>query len=177
MASFTGGDKLQARLKAIAQKVEKAGTLRAGFLEGATYPDGTSVPMVAAIQEYGAPGASIPPRPYFRPTIATKSDGWGDIVASQLAASDYDGAAVLRKVGETIQGELREAIAEVETPELSPVTLMLRKMFGNDHSQITGRDVGEAARKVAAGESTGGVNSKPLDWSGFMKSRVDYEVK
>jgi hypothetical protein len=28
-------------------------TLKIGFLKGATYPDGTSVPMVAAVQEFG----------------------------------------------------------------------------------------------------------------------------
>jgi hypothetical protein len=133
--------------------------------------------MVAAIQEFGAPAASIQPRPYFRPTIATHSDEWGSIIAQHLPTDDYDPAKTLATVGEVIRGEIQESISEVQSPALSPITLMLRKMFGNDHSQIRGADVGEAARRVAEGESTGGVNSKPLDWTGFMKSRVAYEVQ
>lgn len=177
MTSFSGGARLQARLKEMSKKLESAATLRAGFLEGATYPDGTSVPMVAAIQEWGAPAVSIPPRPYFRPTIAAHSDEWGAIIAAHLPNDDYDPAKTLGTVGEVIRGEIQGAISEVQSPALSPITLMLRKMFGNDHSEIRGADVGEAARRVAEGESTAGVNSKPLDWTGFMKSRVDYEVQ
>jgi hypothetical protein len=54
---------------------------------------------------------------------------------------------------------------------------MLRKMFGNRPEEITGKDVGEAARRVAAGESYGGVSTKPLDWTGHMWSSVKSEVK
>lgn len=50
---FTGGDKLDRALKDLARKVSKPRTLNVGFLEGATYPDGTPVAYIAAIQEYG----------------------------------------------------------------------------------------------------------------------------
>lgn len=178
MASFTGGDRLRARLDEIAKSLDNGGTLRAGFLEGATYPDGTSVAMVAAIQEYGAPAAGIPPRPYFRPTISGHSEEWGDLIASQLPAANYDAGKALKVVGEQIKGELQEAIASVDSPPLSDVTLMLRKMKSEDQNLVvTGRTVGEAARRVAEGEAIGSVNSKPLQDTGFMKSRVDYEVQ
>jgi hypothetical protein len=62
-------------------------------------------------------------------------------------------------------------------PPLSPVTLMLRKMFGNSPELIRGRDVGEAARRVAAGESSDGVSTKPLVWTGHLLNSVEYEVK
>ena len=56
MATVSGGDKLMAYLKQIDANLASAGSspeVRVGFLEGATYPDGTSVPMVAAVQEFG----------------------------------------------------------------------------------------------------------------------------
>lgn len=176
--SFTGGEKLQARLAEMAKLLEKAGTLRAGFLEGNTYPD-THVPVayVAAIQEFGAPAVGIPPRPYFRPVIAGHSDEWGDIVAKGLVAEKYSAGQVLRGLGETIKGEIQDAIVAVDSPPLSDVTLMLRKMRSEDQSLVvTGKTVGEAARRVAEGEDIGEVNTKPLQDTGFMKNSVSYEV-
>ena len=55
MATLKGGAHADAYLQKIADRIKQAGTLRVGFLEGATYPDGTSVAMVAAIQNFGAP--------------------------------------------------------------------------------------------------------------------------
>lgn len=56
MPTMTGGDKLMAALKAIDQRLASAGSqpnVRVGFLEGTEYPDGTSLPMVAAMNEFG----------------------------------------------------------------------------------------------------------------------------
>lgn len=53
MSIMTGGDKLEAKLREIAEKAGRANTVRVGFLEGATYPDGMPVAYVAAINEYG----------------------------------------------------------------------------------------------------------------------------
>ena len=76
MATISGGQKLDAALREMASKVAVPATLRVGFLENAKYPDGTPVAMVAAIQDYGAPGAGIPPRPFFRNMIADKQREW-----------------------------------------------------------------------------------------------------
>ena len=51
---FTGGEKLEAKLRELAAQVTKAGTLNVGFLEGATYPDGVAIANIAAVQEFGA---------------------------------------------------------------------------------------------------------------------------
>lgn len=172
---ITGGAALQKRLNEIARKLDKKQELRAGFLEGGKYADGTSLPMVAAIQEFGAPRAGIPPRPTMRPTVAAHSSEWGDIIASQLAQDDYDVAKTLGQVGEVIKGEIQTAISEVFSPALSPVTLMLRKMR-SEGTVVTGRTVGEAARRVAEGEEIGAVNTKPLVDSAFLLHHVAYEV-
>ena len=175
---LTGGDKLEARLKEILEKVSKAGVLRVGFLEGATYQDGTSVPMVAAIQEYGAPAAGIPPRPYFRTMIADKRDGWAPALGLNLVAQDYDANKALAAVGEGIKGQLQESITKIVAPALSPITVMLRDMRSRDQGLIvTGKTVGQAAALVAAGASNHGASDKPLIDSGHLLNSVDYEVK
>ena len=53
MGAFSGGAALEAKLREIAEKVGAPKTVRVGFLEGATYPDGTPVALVAATNEYG----------------------------------------------------------------------------------------------------------------------------
>lgn len=178
MVAIRGGDKLQARLAELSKRVSKASEVRVGFLEGATYEDGTPVAMVAAIQNFGAPSRGIPPRPFMSNMVAQNGDRWGDDVAELLPQHGYDAQTVLTLMGEEMKGELRQSIVDTDTPPLSPVTLMLRKMKADDPDlQITGATVGEAARRVKAGESYGDVSSKPLVDTGYMLSRIDSEVR
>lgn len=58
-SSVSGGNKFAAALRDINANIDKASSVDVGFLEGATEPDGTSIPMIAAIQEFGAPKAGI----------------------------------------------------------------------------------------------------------------------
>lgn len=177
MAVISGGEKLEKHLRELAKRVASPATLRVGFLEGATYPDGTSVAAVAAIQEFGAPGKSIPPRPYFRKLVAEKADSWGDATANLLKKNDFDARHTLALVGEGIQGQLVQSIADLNSPPLSPVTLMLRKMRSdNPDLEVTGATVGEAAQRVKAGKSSAGVSTKPLVDSGHLLNSTGYEV-
>lgn len=54
MAEIRGGDKLKAVLARMSAQFNEAHTLKVGFLEGATYEDGTPVAAIAVLQEYGA---------------------------------------------------------------------------------------------------------------------------
>lgn len=147
MAELKGGNTWQKALDAIAVNVSKASSVSVGFLEGATYPDGTSVPLVAAIQEYGAPSRNIPPRPFFRTMILEHSKEWPDDVQKLLKAHDYAADATLADMGEVIKGELQQSIVDLTSPPLAPST-------------------------VAAKGS-----SKPLIDSGVLLRSVDYAVK
>ncbi len=118
-----GGEKLEAYLKKLADKVSNPGTLRVGFLEGATYPDGTPVAMVAAIQNFGAPNAGIPARPFFSKMVNEKSPEWGGKLAKVLEQADWDGGKALALMGEGIAGQLRQSIVDTNAPELSPDTI------------------------------------------------------
>ena len=174
----TGGGSLKGALDDIARNVSKASTVEVGFLENATYPDGTLVAKVAAIQEYGAPNASIPPRPYFRGMIKKESPHWPKDVAALLKQHDYDGAMVLANMGAEIKGELQESIVDTFEPPLSAVTLMLRQMRAEDPNLVvTGKTVGEAAARLARGEVPSGVSTKPLVDSGHLLNSIDFRVK
>lgn len=126
MATLKGGEKLQRRLAELTERVTRPGTLRVGFLEGATYPDGKPVAMIAAIQDGGS--GTIPPRPFFRNMIADKKGGWGNDVAVALRATDFDATAALHLVGQNIEGQLRQSIKDTNSPPLAPSTIA-RKGF------------------------------------------------
>lgn len=147
--TFTGGKKLQAYLAGIAKAAQVTNpiTLNVGFLEGATYPDGTSVPMVAAINEFGAPSRGQPPRPFFRRMIKDKKGQWGKQLGKIIVANGYDAQKSMRLMGEVISGDLRESITNFTTPGIKQSTAQ-RKGF-----------------------------TKPLVDTGHMLASVDYEVK
>ena len=120
---FAGGGKMDTYLRQIVSRVDVPKEVRVGFLENATYPDGTSVPMVAAIQEFGAPSRGIPPRPFFRQMIAAHKDEWGAELGRTLLAKDYNAAAALGSMGEVISGELRQSIVDFSGVPLAPETI------------------------------------------------------
>lgn len=147
-----GGKAIAAKLAEIADKAGKAGVLRVGFLEGATYPDGTSVAFVAAMNEYGhmAMGPDGPyfvlPRSFFRTMIAQKGQGWGPKLGRIAVATGYDMEKTLMLMGEGIKGQLQESIQQFDSVPLAESTIK-RKGF-----------------------------DKQLVDSGHMQNSVDYQV-
>ncbi|HAU4295839.1 MULTISPECIES: hypothetical protein [Serratia] len=147
MTTFSGGAALEAKLAELAEKLGDGKTLRVGFLEGATYPDGKSVPMVAAANEYGDPAMNRPPRPSFRNMIAEKSPEWPQDIAKIAEATGYDAETMLGLMGDHIKGQLQGSIRDLMEPALSPVTIA-KKGF-----------------------------SKPLIETSHMLNSVDYDIK
>lgn len=121
MASLKGGHKLQQYLAKLAAKLKQPGTLRVGFLEGATAPNGDNLALRAWRLEFGT--SKMPPRPFFRNMIAAKSGEWPDGIAYQLKATDYNTRLTLERTGEAIKGQLKESMLDLWTPPLSPVTI------------------------------------------------------
>jgi hypothetical protein len=147
MAAVRGGEKLAAKLRELTEKLAQPATVRIGFLENSRYPDGTPVAMIAAIQDFGAPRAGVPPRPFFRNMIAARKGEWPAAIAGQLKATGYDVELTLKRTGEAVAGQLRESIQQTNVPPLKPATIK-RKGF-----------------------------SKPLVDTGEMLKSVSYEVK
>jgi hypothetical protein len=121
--SIKGGDKLEAALRKIAAGLSNGASVEVGFMGGATYPDGTSVPLVAAFNEFGVPSHGQPPRPFFRNAIAKGSPVWPKNIATALKSSDYDAARALDLVGVSIEDEIRMSITELVSPPLAQSTI------------------------------------------------------
>lgn len=147
MTAMKGGDKLKAALADMAARLRRAQSVRVGFLEGATYPDGKSVAMVAALNEFGVPSRGQPPRPFFRNMVAAKSKEWPAAIAGLLRDNNYDALRALQLTGEAIAGQLRQSITDLVAPPLAPSTIA-RKGF-----------------------------DKPLIDTGHMLNSVSYEVQ
>lgn len=142
---LSGSDGVMKALEDIAARMG-GGEVAVGFMEGATYPDGTPVAAVAFWNEFGAPENNQPPRPFFRQMIAKESPTWPDKMAKLAKATDYDGEKTLALMGEDIKGALQQSINDLETPALAESTV----------------------------ESKG--FSKPLIDTGHMLNSVAYEV-
>ena len=115
-----GGDKLMQKLEQIAKDMG-GGSVRVGFLEGATYPDGTPVAAVAFWNEFGT--ATAPPRPFFRTTIENESPQWPAMMAGAAKHYDYDGDKVLMLMGEKIKEQIQGSINGWSTPPNAESTI------------------------------------------------------
>ena len=106
-ARIIGGDKLEAVL----QQLEsiKAMHVRAGVLEGATYPDGTSVASVAADNEYGGP--ENPARSFMRRTVIERSGVWKDGFAKLMQSNPPEVA--LEKLGQQMVKDIKNTIKAI----------------------------------------------------------------
>jgi hypothetical protein len=125
---ISGGGKLQAYLNGVVAKVGDGRSVRVGFLEGATETNGMSVPLVAALNEWGAPSRGQPPRPFFRTMISQHKGEWGDQLGKALVHTKYDSTRALDLMGEHIAGELRQSMVDLTSPKLAESTIK-RKGF------------------------------------------------
>lgn len=147
MATVRGGDRATKVIRKLAEKLTRPMTLQVGFLENATYPDGTPVALIAAIHNYGAPRANIPARPFFSNMVADKSPDWSKTLEGLIVHTNYDMTKALNLMGEGIKGQLQQSIRDLVSPPLQPATIA-RKGF-----------------------------SKPLIHTGHMLNSVAYRVK
>lgn len=123
----SGGDKLSRHLSELAAKYSGNEHLRAGFLEGATYPDGEPVAMVAASNEFGRPENNQPARPFFRQAIEGRRDAWS-LGLANLIAQGMDPGQALATTGEVVKTDIQDSIRALTSPPLSRVTIA-RKGF------------------------------------------------
>lgn len=147
--------------------------MRVGFLEGATYPDGTKVAMVAAINNFGAPAAGIPARPFFSSMVERNKAKFGDRFREIFAGTGGDAKKSLEILGVEVGDDLREAIIETTAPANSPVTDLLKDRFPT--GEYGADDVWQAFADVANGVRAPA--GKPLQWSGDMLKHISHEVE
>ena len=126
MATIKGGDKFAKALAEIAKQLGEPGVVRVGLLENSTAPNGDSLPLRAAMNEFGH--GTTPPRPAIRNMIAEKSPEWPDAVALNLKQTNYNIPLTLQRIGEGVKGQWKQAYLDLWTPPLSPITIK-RKGF------------------------------------------------
>lgn len=152
---------------------------RVGWGEDSKYPDGTPVAYVAAIQELGY--GPIPPRPFMRPAETKNQNEWQAVAgfaAAQILDGKMTGADGMRLITTRAEDDVSDAISDVSSPPLSPITMVLRK-WRREGRKITGATVGEAAARLAAGEKidVSGVSAKPLNDTGRMLATLTSVVE
>lgn len=143
---------LEKYLNGLAERLN-ATEVRVGFINGETYPDGTSVAEVAYKNEYGVPENNQPPRQFFRNAINEHSEEWVDAISRGIG-NGLDARTVLEAVGAVVQGDVQESISTLVEPPLSQETIRRRR-----------------ERKVMPNSST-----KPLVDTRVMIGSVNYEV-
>lgn len=136
-----GGDKFRQRLAELAKQAATA-KVRVGIIEQANYEgsDGESVAQVAFWNEYGT--ATIPPRPFFRNTIAEHKDEWPKQAAEMLEANGGDVRKTLELMGEGVKGQIVETIQAFREPPNAAATV---KKKGSDKPLI---DTGTLWRSI-----------------------------
>lgn len=173
------------RLRGVIAEIKKY-SASAGWNESAKYADGTPVAGIAAVQEYGSPKMKIPPRSFMRTTAANKTNEWRDLSTSiftAVAQGTLDAKQAYGILGAKAAGDIKKTIAEISSPELSPVTLALRNLQDSGR-QITGALVFAVKRAVALGLTGpgqlgygGGASKKPLVDDGILINTLGHEVK
>jgi hypothetical protein len=108
-ATVKGGSELLRRLGEIAAGLETATELRVGFLEGATYPDGTPVALVAASHNWGVPGR-LPARPFFSRMVEKEQAGWPALIEEGLKRSGMNAEMALKFAGRAMEEQLQGSI-------------------------------------------------------------------
>jgi hypothetical protein len=147
MAELRGGDKIKRWLAAMGNKVSRNEVLQVGFMENATYENGTQVALVAVVQDFGAPSRGIPPRPFFRNAIANGKGTWPGVAKQLLKANDFDARKAFTALGVVIEGDIKASILGDGFIPLKPATIK-RKGFdrqlvdtGHMLSSVTSRIV------------------------------------
>lgn len=185
-----GGNRADAFLAKLDSQLANPPTIKVGFLDGATYGNGMNTATVALIQEYGgtakipereitnyrklnkkgtgflkggkfvkksqsnfssthtspAHSVTIPPRPFFRNAINKHKGEWGKQAAELLRKNKFDLQKTAGQMGKLIKGEVQQSIVDTNSPPNAASTIARKK------------------------------SSVPLIDSGFMLSRVDFEV-
>lgn len=114
---------LEDRIKALQSVQGKVA--KVGIVEHQHYDDGTPVAYVAAIHEYGSPSNNIPPRPFFRPTVAAQKKTWAGI-GKQILQNGGTVEDILDSVGSRAAGDVFETISNIDSPPLAISTKKAR---------------------------------------------------
>ena len=171
--------RIQYKLEAIPKEFDGM-VAQVGIPQGPRYAEdrgGQTVATVAAIQEFGAPGAGIPARPFIIPTAKKERSKWSKIIATGIKKVIKGNATVfdvLDTVGMQAEGDMKAMVASIFSPALSPVTVLLRK-WRKAGRQIDASVVDQARSAISRGVDPGS-NNKPLNDTHYMIDSIKHAV-
>lgn len=103
--------------------------LKVGWFPKNKYTDsGIFVAQVASINEFG--GGYVPSRPFMRPAIIANSNKWNKLEEILYRKVLTDGMSVekaLEILSLTVEGDIKDSIRSVTTPELKESTINARR--------------------------------------------------
>lgn len=165
---LTADVKIQGELKNVLKKLASNLTsdrpaVHIGFIDGATYANGTRVAYVAYLNEFGDHN---PPRPFLKRTVEQKSKEWANIAKIALQQNGFTNEGVriaLERVGQAGEGDVKRTIKDWSPTDPRP----------NKPATIARK-----ARRARSGKGLVPINPETvLIDSGVMISDVHYEVK
>jgi hypothetical protein len=160
MVEVKGGAALEAALKRIAAAAKSAASVDIGFMGAATEADGTPIPLVAAMNEFGAPSRGQPPRPFMRQAIEKNSPKWPINLGTALVRYDYNASAALALVGLEIKEEIEDSIRELVSPPLAESTIARKSAGKTKPIRSKGRTYGPTKPLVDTGTMLRSVTTK-----------------
>lgn len=171
------------RLKAFVRDMDNF-SVRIGWFSSAKYVDGTPAAYVASIHEFGAPSRGIPARSFIRPTISAKTGDWSQqmrYLSKQIVNGSMNTEQALTHLALVARGDVDATLARIKEPELSPLTIYIRKFVKNGGKIFGYRDVMRLRWQMEKEEKDGtldlaGVSTDPLDFSGYMRSQLTFTV-
>ncbi|MDL2313388.1 hypothetical protein LJC36_00230 [Desulfovibrio sp. OttesenSCG-928-C14] len=149
-----------ARLEALLKNLANAHS-RVGWLENATYENGTPAAYIAVIHENGVEEKNIPPRPMLRPTVDEHQGEWRELaakIAQRVISGDLSLKEGLGMLAAKAAGNLQVTIGEITSPALAEKTIEARR------------------RKKERGLPIGSL-SKPMQETDFLRSSVKFDVR
>jgi hypothetical protein len=136
LVEWKGGDAFKSKLRQMATKLGTAGAVQVGFFPDARYTAvhpirGTKrkplpVAQVAFWNQWGAPKAGIPARPFFSTAIKDQSGHWGKDMAHFAKLFNYDSSKVLAAMGKSIQEDVVHMIVSWSQPGNSARTAAIK---------------------------------------------------
>lgn len=109
-------------LNLIAKEMSKKGTVKVGLPSGSNnYPDGTSVIMVGAVQEFGSPARKVPERSFLRSTLFEKRRVYKKLFAElgfKVLMGKLTSDEAMRILGLTVESDVKEKITDISSPPL-----------------------------------------------------------
>lgn len=159
--------------------------IEAGWFEESKYDDGTPIGGIAAVQNYGAKipvtdklrgyfGANfnihfkkstqyliIPPTHFMEACVKQNEEKWKnkfkEAIASALAGNIEEEKA-MEMLGMLVEGDIAQAIADVDSPPLSPITVQAR--LHTYKNEKTPEDTGIGKRLAGTGQMFNAVSHK-----------------